>query len=149
MSLSVLIYWNINMYEVTKYSSDVLATSRRHHQQGMDMNMNTKTWIKTKWKKKKSFKCKNEAVGNTRLLPHVNMLLVPMIFLSLAGRLHLWRKTFWLRINVIFAANSYWEVMTLILIFCGHCFRSAWFALWCKRISFDLFWNAKLFIAAK
>ena len=29
---------------------------------------------------------------------------------------------------------SYWEVVTRILIFCGYCFRSAWFALWCKNI---------------
>ena len=36
---------------------------------------------------------------------------------------------------------SYWEVTTFI--FCDYCcFWSAWFALWCKRISFDLFWNA-------
>ena len=26
------------MYEVTKYSFDVPATSRRHHQQGMDID---------------------------------------------------------------------------------------------------------------
>ena len=36
-------------------------------------------------KKKKSFKCKNEAVGNTGLLPHVNMLLVLMIFFFSGG----------------------------------------------------------------
>ena len=36
---------------------------------------------------------------------------------------------------------SYWEVMTRI--FCGYCcFWSAWFALRCKSISLDLFWNA-------
>ena len=35
-----------------------------------------------KTKQKNLFKCENEAVGNTRLLPHANMLLVPMIFFS-------------------------------------------------------------------
>ena len=45
----------------------------------------TKSQIKSeilllkKLNEKKSFKCKNEAIGNTRLLPHVNMLLVPII----------------------------------------------------------------------
>ena len=99
--------------------------------------------------KKKSFTCKNEAVGNTRLLPHVNMLLVPIIFF-------LWRvdytsggKHFDWALMWFLPLISYWEVMTRILIFCGHCFWSAWFALWCQRISFDLFWNAMLFIAAK
>ena len=29
---------------------------------------------------------------------------------------------------------SYWEVVKHILIFCGYCFWSAWFALWCKNI---------------
>ena len=33
---------------------------------------------------------------------------------------------------------SFWEVVTCILIFCGYCFWSAWFArviaLWCKNI---------------
>ena len=39
------------------------------------------------------------------------------------------------------------------LIFCGYRFWSArydwWFSLWCKSISFYLFWNVKFFIAAK
>ena len=29
---------------------------------------------------------------------------------------------------------SYWEFVTRILIFCGYCFWSAWFALWYKNI---------------
>ena len=39
-----------------------------------------------------------------------------------------------------------WEVLTQILIFCGYCFCSAWFALWRKSIFFDLFWNVNLFL---
>ena len=42
---------------------------------------------------------------------------------------------------------SYCEVVTRILIFCGYCFWSTWFAPWCKNILFELFWNVKLFIA--
>ena len=44
---------------------------------------------------------------------------------------------------------SGWEVVTSIMIFSGYCFWSVWFALWCKSIFFDLFWNVKFFIAAK
>ena len=29
---------------------------------------------------------------------------------------------------------SYWEFVTRILIFCGYCFWSAWFALWYKNV---------------
>ena len=42
---------------------------------------------------------------------------------------------------------SYCGVVTRILIFCGYCFWSTWFASWCKNIFFELFWNVKLFIA--
>ena len=44
---------------------------------------------------------------------------------------------------------SGWEVVTSIMVFSGYCFWSAWFALWCNSIFFDLFWNVKFFIAAK
>ena len=42
---------------------------------------------------------------------------------------------------------SFCGVVTRILIFCGYCFWSTWFASWCKNIFFELFWNVKLFIA--
>ena len=65
---------------------------------------------------------------------------------SLAGRLCSGRFSCnWA--NVFFAAFSYCGVVTRILIFCGYCFWSTWFAPWCKNILFELFWNVKLFIA--
>ena len=65
VSLSVLIYWNINMYEVTKYSSDVPATSRRHHQQGMDIDarstlINLHTWKTYLGKELSTLDCKTK-----------------------------------------------------------------------------------------
>ena len=44
---------------------------------------------------------------------------------------------------------SGWEVVISIMIFSGYCFWSVWFALWCKSIFFDLFWNVNFFTAAK
>ena len=70
---------------------------------------------------------------NTRLLPHAKMLLVPIVFFF-------WRVDYAQEENVLtdqmwfLPLISNWEVMTRILIFRGHCFWSAWFALWCKRI---------------
>ena len=70
---------------------------------------------------------------NTRLLPHAKMLLVPIMFFF-------WRVDYAQEENVLtdqmwfLPLISNWEVMTRILIFRGHCFWSAWFALWCKRI---------------
>ena len=99
------------------------------------------TWIKTKWKKSLSVNmqhttftsCQNAACSNE--------------FFSLAGRLYLKENVLTEQMWFL-PLISYWEVMTRI--FCGYCcFWSAWFALWCKSISFDLFWNAVLFIAAK
>ena len=42
---------------------------------------------------------------------------------------------------------SYKEVVTHFLRLL--CLVGIWFALWCKSIFFDLFWNVKLFNAAK
>ena len=63
----------------------------------------------------------------------------------------LWKALHFHWANVILAACifvSHWEVMAHISIYWGFCFWSAWFALWCKSIFFDLFWRVKLFIAA-
>ena len=51
------------MYEVTKYSFDVPATSRRHHQQGMDIDarstlINLHTWKKYLGKELSTLDCK-------------------------------------------------------------------------------------------
>ena len=103
------------------------------------------TRIKTKWKK--SFKCKNE-VGrqHTPFTSCQNA--------ASCNEFFFWRVDYTSEENVLteqmwfLPLISYWEVMTRI--FCGYCcFWSAWFALWCKSISFDLFWIAMLFIAAK
>ena len=98
------------------------------------------TWIKTIWKK--SFKCKQA----THVLPEC--CLFQWIF-SPMGRFMLWRKTFLL---------SKCDLCRLYFILRGHdthidflrlLFLVGMIALWCKSISFDLFWNAMLFLAAK
>ena len=93
------------------------------------------------------FSVKRGSVGNTRLKPHAKMLLVPMNFFSLTGKLCSGGKRFH-QANVIFVAyfiqrgrDTHIDLARL------HCFWSAWIALWCKSIFFDLFWNVKLFIA--
>ena len=54
--------------------------------------------------------------------------------------LFLWRVDYALEENVLtdqmwfLPLISDWEVVTRILIFCGHCFWSAWFALWCNSM---------------
>ena len=54
--------------------------------------------------------------------------------------LFLWRLDYALEENVLTDQRwclpliLNWEVVTRILIFRGHCFWSAWFALWCKSI---------------
>ena len=70
--------------------------------------------------------------------------------------LFLWRLDYALEENVLTDQMWFlplilnWEVVTRILIFRGHCFWSAWFALWCKGIfSLTRFWNVKFFITAK
>ena len=88
------------------------------------------------------------SVDSTRLLPHAKMLLLPMNLFSLLGRLCFGGKRFDLA-NVNFGGllkcNSYWEVVTRMLIFSGR----HDFALWCKSIFFfGLFRNVKFFIAA-
>ena len=81
-----------------------------------------------------NFAWQKGSVGNTQLLPCAKMLLFPMTFLSqwwvdcaLEG-LVLTEKMWFL------ALISYWGVMTRILILCGYCILSLWFALWCKNI---------------
>ena len=89
-----------------------------------------------------------DSVGNTPLLLMPKCCLFQWIFF-------LWRVDYALEENVLteqmwfLPLISYWEVVTRILIFCGYCLWSAWFALWCKSIFFDLFWKVKLFNAAK
>ena len=88
------------------------------------------------------------SVGNTRLLAHVKILLVPMYFF-------LWRIDYALEENILtermwfLPLISYWEVMTGILIFCGYYLWSARLAVWCKSILFELFWKVKFFNAAR
>ena len=85
----------------------------------------------------------------TQLLPHAKMLLVPISFFPLLGRLcferfYIFTEQMWFKLLV-----SHREVMALISIYCGFCFWSAEFALWCKSIFFDLFWSIKLFITVE
>ena len=86
------------------------------------------TWIH---KNVINFACKKGdgsqgSAGNTQLLPRAKML--AMRFFSLACRLCYGGFGFdWE--NVIFL-----EIVTRTLSFCGYCFWSAWFALWCKNI---------------
>ena len=69
----------------------------------------------------------------------------------------LWRVDYALEGSMFWLSNCkcdfsrllYTEVMTRILIFCGYCFWSAWFALWCKSNFFNLFRSVKLFIVAQ
>ena len=68
---------------------------------------------------------------------------------SLAGRLYSGRIYTLTGQIWFFLLVSHWEDVTCILIFCSYCFLLAWFALWCKSIFFDLFWNLNLFIVAK
>ena len=79
-----------------------------------------------------------DSVGNTPLLLMPKCCLFQWIFF-------LWRVDYALEENILneqiwfFLLISYWKVMTRILIFCSYCLWSAWFALWCKSIFFDLF----------
>ena len=76
--------------------------------------------IKTKWKKHHS-SVKAKWVGNTRLLPHAKMLLV-LMNLSLAGRLYLWRKTFWLsKCNFcrLFHTDRSWHAFSAVIVLSG------------------------------
>ena len=80
-----------------------------------------------------------DSVGNTPLLLMPKCCLFQWIFFFL------WRVDYALEENILneqiwfFLLISYWKVMTRILIFCSYCLWSAWFALWCKSIFFDLF----------
>ena len=71
----------------------------------------------------------------TRLLPHAKMLLVPTSFFlcwldyTLQGSTFSLSKIMWFYLLV-----SHWEVMAHISMYCGFCFWSAEFALWCKSI---------------
>ena len=79
--------------------------------------------------------CKKEVslIGNSQLLPCTKMLLFSNEFFlwwvdyALEGLVLVEKMWFLLLI-------SYWEVVTCILIFCGYCFWSGWFAVWCKNI---------------
>ena len=82
-----------------------------------------------------NFTCKKEVsiIGNTQLLPCTKMLLFSNEFFlwwvdyALEG-LVLVEKMWFLPLI------SYLGVVTCILIFCGYCFWSGWFAVWCKNI---------------
>ena len=84
----------------------------------------------------------------TWLLPHAKMLLVPIsCFLcwvdhALEGSTFSLSKCDFSR---LFHTERSWHTS----IYCGFCFWSTGFALWCKSIFFDLFWSVKLFIAAE
>ena len=80
----------------------------------------------------------------TRLLPHAKMLLVPIGFFLCWVDYALEGSTFSLSkcdFSRMFHTERSWHTS----IYSGYCFWSAGFALWCKRIFFDLFWNVKLF----
>ena len=87
---------------------------------------------------------KERSVGNTRLLPHAKMLLVPMNqFLCRVD--YASEETFWLSKCEFCPLNkyiSYWEVVTSILISSGHDLPSDARAFWLGP-----FRNVKLFIA--
>ena len=87
---------------------------------------------------------KGGSVGNTRLLPHAKMLLVPMNqFLCRVD--YASEETFWLSKCEFCPLNkyiSYWEVVTSILISSGHDLPSDARAFWLGP-----FRNVKLFIA--
>ena len=73
------------------------------------------------------------------------MLLVPMKFVSLTGRLRVGGKRFdWA--NVIFAAYFILRGRDNHIVTAVIFFWLARFALWCKSIFFDLFLSVKLFI---
>ena len=63
-----------------------------------------------------------------------------MLLRLCSGRFYIFTEQMWFKPQV-----SHWEVMTHISIYCSYCFCSAGFALWYKRIFFDLFWSVKLF----
>ena len=91
---------------------------------------------------------KRESVGTIRLLLFTKGCLFQWIF-ALAGRLcsgGCYVLTEQMRLLLLVSG---WEVVISIMIFSGYCFWSVWFALWCKSIFFDLFWNVNFFTAAK
>ena len=82
-----------------------------------------------------NFACKKEVsiIGNTQLLPCTKMLLF-------SNEFFLWWVDYALEGLVLvekmwfLSLISYLGVVTCILIFCGYCFWSGWFAVWCKNI---------------
>ena len=73
----------------------------------------------------------------TRLLPYAKMLLVPKTFFSLLlGRLC--SRRFWL--SRLFHIERSWHTYRFYFSYCGFCFWSAGFALWCKSIFFKAFY---------
>ena len=84
----------------------------------------------------------------TRRLPRAKMLLVPISFFLCWVDYALEGSTFSLSkcdFSGDFSRMFHTERSWHISIYCGYCFWSAGFALWCKRIFFDLFWSVKLF----
>ena len=84
----------------------------------------------------------------TRLLLYAKMLLVPISFFLCGVDYALEGSTFSLSkcdFSGDFSRMFHTERSWHISIYCGYCFWSAGFALWCKRIFFDLFWSVKLF----
>ena len=108
-----------------------------------------------KWRSKVNV-LKIEAIKGkpTRLLPHAKMLLVPIKFFFLCWVDYaLEGSTFSLSKcdfsgdfgRIRFHTERAWHIS----IYCGYCFWSAGFALWCKGIFFDLFGSVKLLITAE
>ena len=82
-------------------------------------------------------------------LPHARMLLVPISFFPLLGRLCSGRfYIFTEQNNVILAAcfTLRGHGTHTVSIYCGFYFWSEGFALWRKSIFLDLFWSVKLLL---
>ena len=95
---------------------------------------------------------KSGSVGNTRLLPCEKNAACCTEYFLLQVDYALEGSTFWLRKLCDFcrlfhterSRHAYW--FSAVIVSGQH---DWWFALWCKSIFFDRFWNVKFFIAAK
>ena len=77
------------------------------------------------------------SVGNTRLLPHAKMLLVPMNFFLWQVD-YTWRKTFWLSkcdFCRLFHAERSWHAFSAVIVVCG------------RHDLLDLSFNARAFLS--
>ena len=95
------------------------------------------------------FIIKRGSEGNTRLLPHAKMLLRFQWIFSVTGRSCSgekrfdWANLFFADYFILRGRDTHIDFLRLL------CLVGIWFALWCKSIFFDLFWNVNLFNAAK